>query len=97
MYDFGAGLNLFPALDCPLGWILYADYCYGFSKLWFMDGELGINAGGCGRTNSASINSPHEQAFVMSLLADESDVFIGLRREDDDAFKWMNGEPLRCL
>ncbi|XP_065844363.1 uncharacterized protein [Oscarella lobularis] len=82
---------------CPLGWILYADYCYGFSKLWFMDGELGINAGGCGRTNSASINSPHEQAFVMSLLADESDVFIGLRREDDDAFKWMNGEPLRYV
>ena len=46
--------------------------------------------------NSVSINSPHEQAFVLSLLPDiMDDVFIGLERDDDGVFRWTNGEPLR--
>ena len=50
--------------------------------------------------NSVSISSPHEQAFVFSLLVDKQrgeDVWIGLKRGDDGAFKWINEEPLRCL
>ena len=48
--------------------------------------------------NSASINSPREQAFALRLLSKlmEDDVWISIRREDNDAFKWINGEPLRC-
>ena len=59
-----------------------------------------LEEAGCGPINSASISSPHEQAFVFSLLVDYSwgeDVWVGLRREDDGAFKWINEEPLRCL
>ena len=62
--------------------------------------ETGFEEGFCGPTNSASISSPHEQAFVFSLLSDypwEKDVWIGLRREDYGAFEWINEEPLRCL
>ena len=62
--------------------------------------EFSIVAGGCGRSNSVSISSPHEQAFVLSLLPGyllKGDVWIGLRREDNGAFKWINEEPLRCL
>ena len=59
--------------------------------------SLGLTIGGCGASNSASITSPHEQAFVLSFLADQkSDVWIGLRRKDRKAFKWINGDPLRC-
>ena len=84
-------------LDCPSGWFLYADYCYTISRyMHFMD-ELGWEEGGCGSSNSASITSPHEQAFVVSLLAGRKpDVWIGLRRKDNEAFEWINGDPLRC-
>ncbi|XP_065844670.1 uncharacterized protein [Oscarella lobularis] len=85
---------------CPSGWLLYADYCYVISKeSWYMD-ETGFEEGFCGPTNSASISSPHEQAFVFSLLSDypwEKDVWIGLRREDYGAFEWINEEPLRYV
>ena len=60
----------------------------------------GLEEAGCGPTNSASISSPHEQAFVLSLLPGYQfgeDVWIGLTRDDDGAFKWINEEPLRCL
>ncbi|XP_065844714.1 C-type mannose receptor 2-like [Oscarella lobularis] len=62
--------------------------------------EFSIVAGGCGRSNSVSISSPHEQAFVLSLLPGyllKGDVWIGLRREDNGAFKWINEEPLRYV
>ena len=57
-----------------------------------------IESGGCGPVNSVSISSPHEQAFVLSLLADiKEDVWIGLKRKDGEAFGWRNKEPLRFL
>ena len=63
--------------------------------------DQGFDGTGCGPLNSASISSPHEQSFVFSLLVDyrgwSKDFWIGLRREDDGAFKWINEEPLRCL
>ena len=91
-----------PVSDCPLGWILYEEYCYTLShNYWRMD-EYGalLEPLGCGEMNSVSISSPHEQSFVFSLLLDyqwEREVWIGLKREDDGAFMWINEEPLRCL
>ena len=51
-----------------------------------------------GRCGMFSINRPCEQAFALRLLSKfmEDDVWISVRREDSDAFKWINGEPLRC-
>ena len=58
--------------------------------------EFGRDRSGCGPSNSASITSPHEQAFILSLLADQrNDVWIGLRRIDE-TFEWINKDPLRC-
>ena len=52
----------------------------------------------CGPFNSASIDSPHEHAFVLSLLSpSKNDIWIGVGRTMYDAFKWINGNPLRCL
>ena len=78
------------SLDCPPGWFLYANHCYNVSPYVLMS----MRVGGCDPMNRVSINSPHEQAFVLSLLAGvRDDVFIGLERDDD--VRWTNGEPLR--
>ncbi|XP_065844331.1 uncharacterized protein [Oscarella lobularis] len=85
---------------CPSGWVLYGNYCYAVSRLYWRMYDHGWEEAGCGPINSASISSPHEQAFVFSLLVDYpwgEDVWIGLRREDDGAFKWINEEPLRYV
>ncbi|XP_065845001.1 uncharacterized protein [Oscarella lobularis] len=83
---------------CPLGWSLYADYCYTVSRSHSTMRKTSLEEGRCGMFNSASINSPREQAFALRLLSKlmEDDVWISIRREDNDAFKWINGEPLRC-
>ena len=58
--------------------------------------RMNMRAGGCGPVNSVTINSLHEQAFVLSLLADiRGDVSIGLKRQAEEVFQWLNGEPLR--
>ncbi|XP_065844501.1 uncharacterized protein [Oscarella lobularis] len=82
---------------CPSGWFLYADYCYTVSRLMFVQ-RMNMRAGGCGPVNSVTINSLHEQAFVLSLLADiRGDVSIGLKRQAEEVFQWLNGEPLRYV
>ncbi|XP_065844505.1 uncharacterized protein [Oscarella lobularis] len=83
---------------CPLGWFLYADYCYTVTDTLPIMDDVFLGDGGCGASNSASITSPHEQAFVLSLLASlKTDVWIGLRRKENEAFEWINGDPLRYV
>ena len=94
---FFSEIAVYLFIDCPSGWFLFADYCYTVSLPRSLNGEVMEN-GGCGSVNSVSISSPHEQAFVLSLLADiTDDVWIGLMRGRDEVFKWRNQEPLRFL
>ena len=91
-------------LDCPTGWFLYAGYCYSLSArsryfhtdTWFLD------RWDCGRSR-VSITSSHEHAFLLTLLADFDskdqlggrDVWIGIKREYGNQFRWINGDELR--
>ena len=84
-------------LDCPRGWYLYADYCYIVSNntLTFADTEWDK---GCSSKSLVSISSPHEQAFVLSLLPDEdANFWIGLKRKNADGFHWVNGDQITCV
>ena len=82
-------------LDCPRGWYLYAGYCYTVSNKSYDFDDTEWDKG-CSSKSLVSINSPHEQAFVLSLLAGkDSDVWIGLtRRRNTDEFRWFNGDPM---
>ncbi|XP_065840565.1 C-type mannose receptor 2-like isoform X3 [Oscarella lobularis] len=87
---------------CPIGWFLYAGYCYALSNQSsrFLFDRWDLVERHCGRS-LLSISSPYEHAFVMSLLAEveskgESigeDVWIGLERGSNDEYKWINDDP----
>ena len=95
-------------LGCPLGWFIYAGYCYSLSYFQSSPGILDyrfswrVTRVECGRS-LLSISSSHEHAFVMALLAeieskgdlDSNDVWIGLDRNRDNQFRWNNQELLR--
>ncbi|XP_065842985.1 uncharacterized protein [Oscarella lobularis] len=89
---------------CPSGWFLYAGYCYTLTEFPrdFGDIRWDLDRRRCGR-GLLSISSSHEHAFALALLADfddkneftvEEDVWIGLQREADTSFTWINGDNI---
>lgn len=95
-------------LGCPLGWFIYAGYCYslsGYSSIGrdrhFGSFYYSLSYG----SSRLSIGSSHEHAFVMALLAEleskgdlhSNDVWIGLGQKRDNHFRWNHKELLaRC-
>ncbi|XP_065842335.1 secretory phospholipase A2 receptor-like, partial [Oscarella lobularis] len=86
--------------NCPIGWFLYAGYCYTLSRSAqnFDYTTWERSAPYCGHSR-VSITSSHEHAFLMTLLADFESrgkdigtyVWIGMvKRERGNQFRWAN-------
>ncbi|XP_039373020.1 C-type lectin domain family 2 member D-like [Mauremys reevesii] len=77
------------AVACPDGWLRYGGKCYYFSEL---EGNWSSSQSHCSSLSAslAGIDTLQEKAFMLRYKG-LPDHWIGLRREQDQPWKWPNG------
>ncbi|XP_032067709.1 C-type lectin domain family 2 member D-like [Thamnophis elegans] len=77
------------SLTCPLDWFAHQGYCYKVSeeeKNWFESQKS------CNLQNSSLAKITEEEMHTIKMLAIEHGFWIGLRREPNQPWKWVDGE-----
>ncbi|XP_070593847.1 C-type lectin domain family 2 member B-like isoform X2 [Erythrolamprus reginae] len=76
-------------IDCPPDWIAYQGHCYKFSreeKNWKESQNL------CVLHNASLAKITEEEMSFIKLFTRPNVFWIGLRREPDQPWKWLDGE-----
>ncbi|XP_028318805.1 macrophage mannose receptor 1 [Gouania willdenowi] len=78
---------------CPSDYVSWYQNCY---KVVEEAATWDAASASCqqNKGNLVSIDTSYEQAFVSVVLQERSDAWIGLRRKDDNSYKWSDGWPM---
>nr|XP_042698575.1 C-type lectin domain family 2 member D-like isoform X3 [Chrysemys picta bellii] len=80
---------------CPDGWVGYLGKCYYFSEA---EGNWTFSQSNCSSFGAslATIDTLPEKAFMLRYKG-LSEHWIGLRREEGEPWKWVNGSEFNNL
>ncbi|XP_067412469.1 C-type lectin domain family 2 member B-like, partial [Emydura macquarii macquarii] len=80
---------------CPEGWIGYLGKCYYFSEA---EGNWAVSQSNCSSFGAslAVIDTMQEKAFMLRYKG-LSEHWIGLRREEGQPWRWVNGAEFNKL
>uniref|UniRef100_A0A8C3F896 C-type lectin domain-containing protein n=1 Tax=Chrysemys picta bellii TaxID=8478 RepID=A0A8C3F896_CHRPI len=85
----------FGSPSCPHNWVGYGGKCYYFSEAGENWNNSQSNCSSFG-ASLAAIDTPQEMTFLLRCKG-KLDHWLGLRREQDQPWKWFNGTKLNDL
>nr|XP_042703947.1 C-type lectin domain family 2 member D-like [Chrysemys picta bellii] len=91
----GALSDPFGSPSCPHNWVGYGGKCYYFSEAGENWNNSQSNCSSFG-ASLAAIDTPQEMTFLLRCKG-KLDHWLGLRREQDQPWKWFNGTKLNDL